>query len=395
VNRPVRDVHAVERLARSPSLVNLAEVGDGRPKGPALPRCSSRDPHRLTLRRLRGITTPNPSVAQVADLARRCPLAAANRRRQEPTGGHLLTGAPQSREHQDVDEQSQRGSLSLVKPATWLAAIITVVAALAALTHIIWPELKIDSITVALLVVAFFPWLGFLVSRLKLGNFETEFREWAREEVKEQFDAKVVPNLRDTEERVDQVEQRIDDVDNAVEEAAGFAEVRQHEGEPSMSEDGRSNLDPSDELSELVRQYNDVRANEPPGFERTTHMTRIANEMSRVAPEVVDFQWLQNLESGDRGWRLAAYAYLFAEPRPDGAKPLVRSITKIEDKPFGQYWGLRALKEACSREVVDSATASQLEPTLRAYLAALKPGTDRYMLTRDALTAIERLLRRP
>jgi len=56
--------------------------------------------------------------------------------------------------------------------------IITLVALSIATVHLIWPDLKIDSITVTLLLVAVVPWLAQLFKSLELpGGWKIEFQQ--------------------------------------------------------------------------------------------------------------------------------------------------------------------------------------------------------------------------
>jgi hypothetical protein len=60
----------------------------------------------------------------------------------------------------------------------WLRTLITVLALLAVVAHIVWPALRIDAITVTLLVVAVIPWLRPLFKSLELpGGLKVEFQD--------------------------------------------------------------------------------------------------------------------------------------------------------------------------------------------------------------------------
>ena len=62
---------------------------------------------------------------------------------------------------------------------------ITLVALLIALGHLIWPELTIDAITVALLFIALVPWLTPLFKSLELpGGWKIEFQDFERARTK-------------------------------------------------------------------------------------------------------------------------------------------------------------------------------------------------------------------
>jgi hypothetical protein len=62
-----------------------------------------------------------------------------------------------------------------------LQALISAGALLIALAHLIWPQVKIDAITIALIVIAIVPWLAPLFKSLELpGGVKLEFQELQR-----------------------------------------------------------------------------------------------------------------------------------------------------------------------------------------------------------------------
>jgi len=59
-----------------------------------------------------------------------------------------------------------------------LHATITFVAIFLAIGHLIWPDARIDAITLALLVIAILPWLGSVFRSLELpGGMKVEYHE--------------------------------------------------------------------------------------------------------------------------------------------------------------------------------------------------------------------------
>jgi hypothetical protein len=50
----------------------------------------------------------------------------------------------------------------------WTSVIVTTVAIAVVVAHLVWPHLKIDFVTVALLAVASIPWLRGIVSSVDL-----------------------------------------------------------------------------------------------------------------------------------------------------------------------------------------------------------------------------------
>lgn len=61
---------------------------------------------------------------------------------------------------------------------TWLKTVITICAAACIVLRLIFPEIKIDAITVGLLVIAVLPWFSSLIESAKLpGGWEVKFRD--------------------------------------------------------------------------------------------------------------------------------------------------------------------------------------------------------------------------
>jgi hypothetical protein len=60
---------------------------------------------------------------------------------------------------------------------TKISTLITIIALLAVIAHIIKPTMMIDSITLWLLVIAFVPWLAPLVKSIEGGGVKLEFQE--------------------------------------------------------------------------------------------------------------------------------------------------------------------------------------------------------------------------
>jgi hypothetical protein len=124
-------------------------------------------------------------------------------------------------------------------------------------------------------------------------------------------------------------------------------------------------------IDSLVDEYNMIRKHESSGNARTTHMTSVVthmlSELSGVPLE--DFDLNDYLtDSGNGGRRVAAYAYLYANPTPSQAAELVQALL-AEPTPFGQYWGLRALSRLVQRdpECLDSNSRRQLEQLAKSF----------------------------
>ncbi|WP_158648108.1 hypothetical protein [Nocardioides houyundeii] len=119
-------------------------------------------------------------------------------------------------------------------------------------------------------------------------------------------------------------------------------------------------------LPALIANYNAVRHPQtgmPSGPVRTQVMTRIVGEMIAAAEAGESVQIDSALKGTDQGLRLAAYAVLYARPEPSYAIPLIDSVVDIEKKPFGQFWGLRAISrlvEVAGRRQIDLNSARRL-----------------------------------
>lgn len=65
--------------------------------------------------------------------------------------------------------------------ANWIGGCVTLLAVALLVMRIAWPELKIDSVTIGLGLVALFPWLGKIVKSAKLpGGWEVVYQDLAK-----------------------------------------------------------------------------------------------------------------------------------------------------------------------------------------------------------------------
>ncbi|MCZ6528930.1 MAG: hypothetical protein O6949_01180 [Chloroflexi bacterium] len=86
----------------------------------------------------------------------------------------------------------------------WLSGIITGLALALAAVHLLVPDIKIDAITIALLILAMAPWLAPLLKTIELpGGWKFEFRE-----LKE----KVEQELRDNVQQVRNIAERVEEI---------------------------------------------------------------------------------------------------------------------------------------------------------------------------------------
>ena len=98
----------------------------------------------------------------------------------------------------------------------------------------------------------------------------------------------------------------------------------------------------------LARDYDAIRESMRSGSTRTTKMTAV---MSRLVTQLTGaptspYRLDQSLSGRPGGERLSVYAYAYANPDQLSSPEFTALLDSIErdDKPFTQYWGLRALR---------------------------------------------------
>ncbi|MEU4424490.1 hypothetical protein AB0F81_28045 [Actinoplanes sp. NPDC024001] len=182
------------------------------------------------------------------------------------------------------------------------------------------------------------------------------------------------------------LERAVEDAKRTAEEAA--REVRQthervRETAADLGEGVRQALrqtpagTDADPIRQLAARYNECRWTLPGGPARTEKMTALAYEMIAVLRRRPDFDVGAHLRCPDRGMRLAAAACLYANPDPAWAGRLAQAAV-AEDKPFNEYWALRALSKVL--EGHPGALDDTARTLLRQRRALLNSGTDRTRL---------------
>lgn len=126
----------------------------------------------------------------------------------------------------------------------------------------------------------------------------------------------------------------------------------------------------------LAREYNRIRETERSGEQRTKRMDELFNRMVRVTAVAKPQQIAEWLENADRGHRLLGYAASYASPDRAPIKKLVESVASKEDKPFGHYWGLVALRKAIQTQGPAKLDRSDSE-ILGGLMKNLPAGSDR------------------
>jgi hypothetical protein len=170
---------------------------------------------------------------------------------------------------------------------------------------------------------------------------------------------------------LEQIDEQRENID------VGLVEAREPEAEEERPEEQAS-------VDQLVEQYNTIRMSMPSSLKRTSEMTAIVSKMISTLQGVKGFDVTSYLHDKDRGRRLAGFAFLYANPDPQRTSELVDTLL-VEDKPFGQYWALRALRKQLDTDpsALDRDTRSRLE----AFLRELAPGSDRAIELQRVLQA--------
>lgn len=239
-----------------------------------------------------------------------------------------------------------------MRPLIYLRVLLTLVAIAVAVGHAIWPGVTIDGITLGLVVLAVLPWLAPIIKSIELpGVGKIELQEMKAQ----------------VEELRGQTASASQKADTALaSKATSLSEARQ------PVELGSS----EQPFLTLVAKYNYVRRTQKPGGLRTAAMAEIVAEMIALAPSVPSATVVPFMMEDDDGKRLFAYAHSYAVPQPQLLPGLVQSVTKKEDKPFGQYWGIQAIGRVV--QAAPEGVDLQIRKSLREFLATLKRGQDRY-----------------
>jgi hypothetical protein len=220
---------------------------------------------------------------------------------------------------------------------------VSVLAGLAIAVHLIWPELKVDVVTVALLIFGSLPWLRGIVQSISLPGG---------------------PSIDLRNDRLQVITQEEKQKDAAVETVGSAIDT----GSPSQR------------VQEIERQaelYEKIRREMPSGADRTREMAKTAQQILSLLP-VPELHVVDKLPSPRAGQRLIAYLSLVAEPDAGHGEELIETLTEREGIPYNQSWALRALSR-----ILDVKGSSWVSPRSVAMLSGmrdgLRPGSDRQL----------------
>lgn len=234
----------------------------------------------------------------------------------------------------------------------WTSAGVTIVAIAAVVAHLAWPSLKIDFVTVLLLVVACLPWLRGIVSSVDLpGGASIKLAARQRAVAREQ------------QETIDAV--------RAVSTADGAVPIDEKLAR----------------IYKLADEYEQIREAMPSGRQRTQAMGQVARQILSYMP-LDRYDPDADLLSPEAGRRLVAYLSLVADPDAGHAEELTRTLTEREGIPYNQNWALRALSRIVDTQGGESINRKGVAQ-LRGMRDGLRPGSDRQLLLADL---VDRLL---
>jgi hypothetical protein len=229
----------------------------------------------------------------------------------------------------DVDQQEADGRL-----IRRVSTCVTFIAALAIAVHLIWPNLKIDLVTVALLIFGSLPWLRGIVERISLPGG---------------------PSIDLRNDRLQVITREEKQKDVAVETVGSAA-------------DSGSPTERAQEIERQAELYENIRREMPSGTERTREMGKIARQILSLLP-LPELDVVDKLLSPRAGQRLIAYLSLVAEPDAHRGEELIETLTEREGIPYNQSWALRALNR-----ILDVKGSSWVSPRSVALLSGMRDG---------------------
>jgi hypothetical protein len=234
----------------------------------------------------------------------------------------------------------------------WLGVGVSAVAIGAAISHLIWPNAKIDTITVLFVVVALLPWLGSLLESIELpGGWKVKYRS--------------------LEERIEQTEQTSTETKAQATEAASTAHAAIGAAGASSTAWSPATIDT---VRQLTKECARLRAL-PPTQARTEEMDRLFGVMAAVVPSVPNFDPAAALHADDPDMRLAGCAYLYSVPDPALIQDVVDMLVH-EQSAFNQYWAIMTARALIARVAPDGISSSTVDK-LREHMNRLPVGSAR------------------
>jgi hypothetical protein len=214
---------------------------------------------------------------------------------------------------------------------------------------------KIDVVTIALVLLAFLPWLSTFLSEFSAGG--------------------ITVKLREIEKKIETVAEQQVRTDDQLIQSATAAQ--------SATKPRKSAMPASQGLDELAQKYISTRNSMRSGPARTTKMTDIFVEM-RAAALATGPGWDQAegwLADDDPGRNLGALAFLNAFPEKVKPSSLIDLVERTS-QPFIQYWALRTLNSFVQTQGSKDFSVADVR-RLKALEGQLGPSVDRGILVRS------------
>lgn len=219
---------------------------------------------------------------------------------------------------------------------------VTVVAGLALIAHLLFPDIKIDSAALVLAAIALLPWLGELLESFEFpGGWKFKFHSLEKRQ-------------NQLELAAEETKARAAEATSTAQAAFGAAQTSELSAAPATM----------DTVGRLVAEYSRLRA-QPRTPTRNSELDRLFGAMVANVPNVPDFDPTVALRDTDGGLRFAGYAYLYGRPDPARLTDVVDALL-LEQTGINQYWAIRTVAV-----LLEHADPSSVPDTISGHLREL------------------------
>jgi len=234
---------------------------------------------------------------------------------------------------------------------------VTIIAVFCAIINQKYGPFHLDKVTIIAIVIAVIPWLAFMLKSIEIPNV-------------------IKLELNELKKKVEKAVDTAEKAEGAAESATNMATYATVDSAYQTNMLDKQQQASKKTVISLASEYNKIRKQQRSGSERTRNMTSVVRRMIEVTKSYSETDLLDKLTSKDRGIRLFGYAFLNENPDCSFLDPLVKSVIDVEDKPFGQYWGLKAISKTvgvCEDNIISTSIIKSLE----AFRETFGRGTDR------------------
>jgi hypothetical protein len=207
---------------------------------------------------------------------------------------------------------------------------VTALALAAGVAHLVAPNLKIDAITVLLLVVALLPWLGELLESIELpGGWKLQYRALA-------------DKVEETEQQASQAATRAREAVSTANVAIGATRIGDRTVVNSIAD-----------VNDLIDEYRQLRQL-PASPGRTQQMDQLFGRMVVVVSTTAQFDAAAALKDDDPAVRLTGYASLYGVPDPTMIDVAIDALVKERrlTSSFNEYWAIMVVRALAARDPV-------------------------------------------